>query len=80
MILLVGGMMDIPKHKGYPATAGQCDGCGGHGCSVCDGKGWLPAGHPRIRKCERAQCDHVIPPDQVAVYCSNQCAFMDAGI
>jgi hypothetical protein len=70
--------MDIPKDKSYPTTAVQCDECGGHGCAVCDEKGWLPAGHPRERHCFRDGCDNPIPPAQVAVYCSNACAFMDA--
>lgn len=70
--------MDIPRDKTYPADAGQCDDCGGHGCKTCDGKGWLRKGHQRVRKCNRAECGNPLPPDLVAVYCSGQCAMMDA--
>ena len=70
--------MDIPKDKNYPKDAVQCDDCGGHGCATCDDKGWLPANHPKGRKCHRPGCGNPIPPDQVAVYCSNQCAHDDA--
>jgi len=28
-------------------------------------------------ECERSACGNPIPPDQVAVYCSNECAFAD---
>lgn len=71
-------MLDIPKDKNYPAGAGQCDGCGGNGCPICGTKGWLPAGHPRIRKCERSACGKPLVPDWVAVYCTNECAAADA--
>lgn len=67
----------LPKDKAYPADAGQCHGCGGNGCATCDDKGWLPAGHPEIRRCE-AGCGVAIPPDQIAVYCSTACALNDA--
>jgi hypothetical protein len=70
--------MDIPKDKSYPADAGQCNDCGGHGCATCGQKGWLPKDHPKIRRCYRDLCFVVVPPDQVAVYCSNNCAFLDA--
>lgn len=70
--------MDIPKDKNYPADAVQCDGCGGYGCATCEGKGWLPKGHESGRKCHRDACGNPIPPDQVAVYCSDACAFADA--
>lgn len=70
--------MDIPKDKEYPTGAGQCHGCGGHGCMTCDGKGWLLKGNPNIRKCERDECGNALPPDWVPVYCSGQCAMMDA--
>ena len=73
-----GVIMDIPRDKNYPADAAQCDGCGGHGCEICGHKGWLPAGHPKARKCYRDECANFIPPAQVAVYCSNECAFKDA--
>lgn len=70
--------MNIPKDKTYPATAGQCNDCGGRGCVTCDQKGWLPADHPKTRKCYRDACGTPIPPDQVAVYCTNGCAALDA--
>ncbi|OGN07460.1 MAG: hypothetical protein A2669_01955 [Candidatus Yanofskybacteria bacterium RIFCSPHIGHO2_01_FULL_48_25b] len=70
--------MDIPNDKGFPADVVQCDGCGGLGCQTCENKGWLPAGHPRGRTCAYESCGNPIPPGQVAVYCSNDCAFEDA--
>lgn len=70
--------MDIPKDKTYPTAAGQCDHCGGHGCPTCDGNGWLPKGHQKIRKCSRKECGNPLPPSWVPVYCSGQCALMDA--
>ena len=70
--------MDIPKDKNYPPDAVQCHECGGHGCRSCREKGWLPAGHPKGRKCFRYACGKPIPPGQVAVYCSDKCAFEDA--
>lgn len=70
--------MDIPKDKNFPVDAVQCNGCGGNGCFTCDEKGWFPSGHPMGRICERAVCDNPIPPDQVAIYCSNDCAYLDA--
>ena len=70
--------MNIPKDTTYPPNAGQCDDCGGHGCATCEGRGWLPAGHAKIRKCERDACGTPLPPTQVAVYCSNECAHADA--
>ena len=71
-------MMDLPKDKSFPADAVQCDGCGGHGCTRCDDKGWVPPWHPYARRCEREGCGKPIPPAQVAVYCSNECAYEDA--
>lgn len=73
-----GKPMDIPKDKTYPPDAVQCDECGGLGCPTCGDKGWLPAGHKNGRKCERPGCEKPIPPGQVAVYCSNECAYEDA--
>ena len=70
--------MDIPKDKNYPLDAVQCDDCGGCGCSVCNNKGWLPKGHPKGRQYARENCGNPIPPAQVAVYCSNECAIADA--
>jgi hypothetical protein len=71
-------MMDIPRDKHYPPDAVQCNDCGGHGCETCNQKGWLPASHPRGRVCENPDCGRPIPPSQVAVYCSNECAYEDA--
>ena len=71
--------MNIPKVKPFPDNAVQCDSCGGHGCSDCEDKGWYPSsGHPNGRKCYRDACDNPIPPNQVAVYCTNKCAADDA--
>lgn len=71
--------MDIPRDKGYPDRGvGQCDGCGGHGCLICHNTGWLSDDHPKVRRCYSDSCDNVIPPHQVAVYCSNSCAWTDA--
>jgi hypothetical protein len=53
-------------------VGGPCDGCGGHGCPACEGNGWLLAGHPGVRRC--GNCGASLPPSQVAVYCSNECA------
>lgn len=71
--------MYIPKDKNYPLDSVQCDNCGGWGCVGCSDKGWLtPRGHPNGRRCEKEGCGNPIPPDQIAVYCSNQCAMDDA--
>lgn len=70
--------MDLPNDRDYPADAMQCDECGGWGCNTCGDKGWLPHNHPRGRRCFRDGCGRPIPPSQVAVYCSNECAFEDA--
>lgn len=71
-------IVDIPANKNYPHDAVQCDDCGGHGCATCDGDGWLPFGDPNGRECERGLCENPIPPSQVAIYCSNECALEDA--
>ena len=71
-------MLDIPKDKSYPRHAVQCDGCGGHGCGVCENKGWLPCNHVRGRRCANPNCSRYLEPDRVPVYCSNQCAMDDA--
>jgi hypothetical protein len=70
--------MNIPKDKNYPADAVQCDDCGGWGCPTCQDKGWLPKYHPKGRLCEREKCLNPIPPAQIAIYCSNDCARLDA--
>lgn len=70
---------DIPKDKNYPTNSVQCNSCGGHGCEDCDDKGWLfPIDHPNGRRCENEKCNLPLFPNQVALYCSNQCAFKDA--
>lgn len=72
-------MMDIPKDKKFLDDSVQCNHCGGHGCKTCNDKGWLtPKTHPDGRTCEKEGCDNPIPPDQIAIYCTNQCAFDDA--
>ncbi len=70
--------MDIPRNKDFPSNAVQCGGCGGHGCSICGDNGWLPDGHPHGRLCENEVCMNPIPPSQLAIYCSNECAADDA--
>lgn len=70
--------LEIPRDKTWPTDAGQCDDCGGHGCVTCAQKGWLPAGQPKIRKCLRSACGKALAPSWFPVYCSNQCAMMDA--
>lgn len=75
---------DIPRNKKYPPGAGQCDDCGGHGirgdgeCSTCRGNGWLPHAHLRSRRCALRSCGNALTPECVAVYCSDQCATLDA--
>lgn len=71
--------MNIPKVLPWPAGAVQCNGCGGHGCAYCCQRGWVKnASHPHARKCYSDTCNNPIPPNQVAVYCTNECAFDDA--
>ena len=71
--------LDIPKDKNYPEDSVQCNHCGGRGCYRCDRRGWLtPRSHPNGRKCEREACSKPLPPDHFAVYCTNECARMDA--
>lgn len=69
---------DIPKDKSYPPDAVQCDGCGGLGCALCEDKGWLPAGHPKARLCEREGCGKALAPAHYQLYCCNTCAYDDA--
>ena len=73
-------ILNIPKDKNYPVGAVQCDGCGGCGCDTCDEKGWLSAGHPKGRQCARPGCGNPIPPEQIATYCSNECACTDGAV
>jgi hypothetical protein len=81
----VGADGPIPRDSNFPADSVQCDACGGWGggrgseCPTCKGKGWLsPKSHPNGRKCENPRCRKPLPPTQVAVYCSNECAAEDA--
>lgn len=70
---------NIPKDKNYPEDSVQCNKCGGWGCKVCQDKGWLtPKNHPDGRKCEREACGKAIPPNYLAIYCTNDCARLDA--
>ena len=74
-----GKHMDIPKDKSYPEDSVQCNDCGGNGCETCNNKGWLtPKTHPKGRKCEREACNKPLHPTHVAVYCTNECARLDA--
>lgn len=70
--------MNIPRDKVHPPDAVQCDDCGGHGCDVCQNKGWLPVSHPRGRRCHREGCGKPIPPSQLALYCGTTCAVNDS--
>jgi len=71
--------VNIPKDKNFPADSVQCNGYGGWGCDTCDDRGWLtPSNHPDGRRCERQECGNPIPPDQFAIYCTNECALIDA--
>ncbi len=73
-----GEVVDIPKDKKYPTDAVQCDACGGCGCETCDNRGWFtPRIHPQGRRCRNATCARPLTPNQVAVYCSNDCALED---
>lgn len=70
--------MNIPKDKNFPEDSVQCHNCGGLGCEDCDDRGWFtPSTHPKGRTCHREICDTPIPPDQVAIYCTNKCAYED---
>ena len=71
--------MDIPQDKTFPRDSVQCDLCGGQGCEVCDQKGWFtPADHPYGRVCERGECPTPIHPESIAIYCTDECAILDA--
>lgn len=70
--------MDIPKDKTYLPGDAQCSNCGGYGCNKCGYRGWVPPRSVYARKCLNPPCQNLIPPNQVAVYCSNQCAYDDA--
>lgn len=68
-------MSDIPRQKGYKGDAVQCDACHGHGCGVCEYRGWhADSQHPAGRHCEREGCDNIIPPHFAKGYCSQECA------
>lgn len=71
--------MNIPRDKNFPADSVQCNNCGGFGCEICGNHGWLtPADHTNGRRCAYEKCGTPLPPDHVAVYCSNACAVADA--
>jgi hypothetical protein len=81
-----GALSKIPRDQDFPEDSVQCDACGGLGtgygdvpCVVCEGRGWLtPKTHPQGRRCERPGCGNPLPPKHIAVYCSNECAWLDA--
>lgn len=71
--------INIPFDKNYPEDSVQCDNCGGHGCIICEHKGWhVPANHPEGRRCAYENCRKPLFPDQIALYCSDECAYEDA--
>jgi len=74
----LSGGRDIPRDKSYPENSAQCDGCGGYGCGDCHDKGWVAPNSRHARRCPFDRCDNVIPPYQLAIYCSNRCAWGDA--
>ncbi len=80
IVFPVHPFLNIPKDKNYPFDAVQCNHCGSRGedCSTCENKGWLPNGHMYARHCEREACLRSIQPNNQAIYCSDECAFMDA--
>lgn len=73
-----GGEHSIPRDKAYPPSAVQCDGCGGHGCAGCGGRGWVGPDDMNVRLCLHTRCKRPIHPARWALYCSNECARMDA--
>lgn len=76
----------LPRDKIFPLDSVQCNWCGGWGCDQCDNRGWFtPADHPKGRRCHYELCmrgakktPKPIPPDQVAVYCCDECTSEDA--
>lgn len=70
-------MRDIPKVKPWPERAVQCDFCGGDGCDVCHGRGWVARESGNGRLCAHKGCFVHLRPDQVEVYCSIRCATED---
>jgi hypothetical protein len=86
--------VNIPAVKNWPPGSAQCHLCGGHGCEPCGERGWYPPPTPEEkaadllmrpdgltdnrRMCQNFECKNLLPPDQVAIYCSNDCARMDA--
>ena len=69
---------NIPRDKSYSEDAIQCDGCGGFGCENCHNSGWVAPNSPHARRCYKDDCNNPIPPYQIAVYCTNECAWADA--
>lgn len=71
--------MDIPRDKHFPEDSVQCDNCGGLGCIDCNFKGWFASSdHPKGRKCAREECGKPLAPYNLAIYCSDECAALDA--
>lgn len=71
--------MNIPRRGNYPNNSVQCNDCGGLGCLACGFRGWLtPQDHLGGRRCERVGCDNPILPAQVVIYCTDECARLDA--
>lgn len=63
----------IPKVKPWADGAVQCDFCGGLGCEVCHGRGWVARESGNGRLCARDGCFVHLRPDQVEAYCGIQC-------
>ena len=69
-------MPDIPRgDKGYPLG---CSNCGGAGCPDCDNRAVVY--DEKGRRCARRDCALPLNPAFIAVYCSNECAVVDAGV
>lgn len=75
----IKSLNQIPQIKEFPLNSVQCNNCGGRGCNICQGKGWLtPRAHTQGRRCAYKRCREPLAPNHIAVYCQNQCAFDDA--
>ena len=71
--------MRNPEQEGFHTKGvGQCDACGGYGCLVCYNSGFVSETSKHARHCHNDDCDRVIPPGQIAVYCTTGCALSDA--
>jgi len=70
---------NVPKNPAYPVDSVQCYACEGSGCQICDDNGWLtPKNHRYGRRCLNAGCNNPLHPTSVSVYCSDDCAIIDA--